>query len=1786
MVQNNLKSSRRVSRSAQSARIFGRVLGQLFKHSSVLKQETGRAVTSPGLFEKLEERRFLTVAGANSTLIFRGEDGNPIQITIRGDASIEAVGSRLDSITRQPVIIDVPATIDGPTGQIDVLGGFGGLDGIGPVSDFNAATEAFLDTTDSAPGGGPFNFEAPDADLNWTALASNSRGETWGLNLASVQVGDFTIIRLQAGQINNDTGAVSVDDAIGQRLVNTLPPLATPPDDPQTRIVQILDGAFNPSNANQYFFLADVTISLRTLADATPTDTTVSSLFRYNIGSGELIRIPGFFNSDVGGFVETRTRVQAFSIQDDGQALVFGTVPDIQGRGDDRTIVTTTGLFRTSLTQTNSIFDSVVPVALAPEDGGDLEPVTELVSIEIVPGENQFFAVDTIGSDAQLLRFDNISNTDQVIGRIMGALADPDQDGEDRQRGTELLSLAWNKTIANPYQIGSQGSLLGVDSDTDELVALDTRQRFSNVSLYRLVITPRSPTSQVIITTGTANEFGGDYRPVVFSGTPGNIGGNTLTSAGGVLIGQRSDNGQAVLSIDSDTFVGDPFVNRLAPSVTPGLSILGTLARVFVDGTITGGIDSIGAIDTLYVGNLLLGDANGDGGGRQTNNLSVRGDLRNLIVRGDSGFINDPDLAVAPFFETGNSFNIGGIVHSIEVNGIYRGRIDVQGSNSVSKISSNLAEIENRIAIPAGGNEADIIAQSFRSGQISNQAITNNDSIGTAQFLGTQLNAQRRGGGITVSGNLQRNIINSPDTVDIYSMALIAGQTVQTQLSAGFGSAIVVVIDPDGRIIASDNRLTNEAFRFTTDRPGVYSFQVLPNIPGLTPIAYNLAISNAGDIALGGVTSPNSIWFNNPDASLRVRNQDLGAIVSGGILDGLNEGPPFTVNNGNIRAIVGGTGLGTGGLGGVTRAIELQVPNGSVGLVRASSGSLALNFGAVSVLSDPVAARSIGGDYQIVEAPLGDVTANLVADRGIGVIRGAFIGTGVVGTPGFYAVNADKSGDDGFIDLIDSTNSIGSFINGGPAIDVGPNGNARFIRFGTTIFRDRQFGGGAPEATTLPAGRSVTLIDDSGTQVTLRPLTGTIGIIPINTIDPNLGQLTVTTYPVRSGGAVILSANTTGGGLQITGRGGRRAEITTVTTQIAGPTFINTPTVTASTQRSLDRISQSTTDRNRILIDGSANIALFDLSTTGNFSDVINNTGGEIVNLDAGAINRLEADTLGFARPTRGAVAVNGVATFNTTRYAAPISPNASSNSAIDGDAYPFVGQKNAITLGNAVSIRSRNALGNIVVGGSVNEISANTDGRFSRSELEGIVGPVVTSGQIRTINIGEGIAAAGSGLVGQAGIFAGGVGTGLATEIGGVIGNVTAQNGANIYGSVVATSRIEGITLRDGSFIGANVGLSTYFDFASDFNQFTSTAPTSGSINRPIDDLGAINVRGNGGIIGSTFTGGNIGRISVEGFGFINSSIVGPATAVIAGINAGGLGIRGSSILGGSRIGDVRATANSGETLSVKNFSGAVRLSENSSNAFNPVTGQQISRNSDLYLALNAELATPRVTPATPRVGGVTTGGIIENTIVSASRDVGSVTGYRIRETRRTSANSNSFANSINVGGTIGTVSAVDTIAGLRLVAGSVGTVRSGNSMDNVRIIATNRIDRVEAGDDIGRRVFIDAGGTGGVINNVVAGDNLLATILAGQRIGTIRAGGDIGSNGTIGTSTGIRSLGTIGTIQAEGSIRAGTRITASLGINLLDIQQDVEINTIIRAASYTTQRIGGTVFGEILIA
>lgn len=389
------------------------------------------------------------------------------------------------------------------------------------------------------------------------------------------------------------------------------------------------------------------------------------------------------------------------------------------------------------------------------------------------------------------------------------------------------------------------------------------------------------------------------------------------------------------------------------------------LGQFLFGGTVIGRVSIGGNMNLFYCGALWTGDATGEfalQGPVSRRNFDVAGDLRNLITIGSIGTADLPDATANPEsmqVKTGVDIHVAGRLGQIMTKNAWLGAVTVDGNPNVRGTGLPQEEIEAR-RFPAPTD-----SESFFEGfpfdfnpqlskpSLGDNPIFNNDTPDTAQYLGTfrsdhlqnPLNhpfppGLKQNDAIEMDGVLNGDGTDNPSTgtarddVDYYAVALMAGQSVDVQLTAinpdpgGLTAGDlplihVGVFDPDNRLIATDynnnsqaeigqfaqnslkTHFENPTFQFTAQRPGIYKFAIAnesdTNFNGVTDEPrgvisypgsfheYRLDITHVANIAFGGLVASNSIAFTDGSAttgksattpSLDVMNGDMGAVIS------------------------------------------------------------------------------------------------------------------------------------------------------------------------------------------------------------------------------------------------------------------------------------------------------------------------------------------------------------------------------------------------------------------------------------------------------------------------------------------------------------------------------------------------------------------------------------------------------------------------------------------------------------------------------------------------------------------------------------------------------------------------------------------------------------------------------------------------------------------------------------------------------------------------------------------
>ena len=1336
--------------------------------------------------------------------------------------------------------------------------------------------------------------------------------------------------------------------------------------------------------------------------------------------------------------------------------------------------------------------------------------------------------------------------------------------------------------------------------------------------------------------TGAAQDFTGSVGSLNFEQTnrnpiaaPGNTG--TLLMGGETLplAAVTNNNGVGVpanppLDVPLILFAG-PLANpgfTLFPTtdnpITPGITVApgNDFGSFTFGGTVIGTADFGGSLGTFYAGWLMFGSywSGGDA-------FTVAGDVQSIVSKGSIGTDNAA-LEGPALLNVGFDLIVSGRVGEVRTSGDWLGTFSIGGAATVPGTSGNTGAPVNETEFRNG----DGILQ----GLVGEDPSSENDTFNTPEILPVT-----SAGVASVNGSLNVLPPDPLDYVDYYGVALMAGQSVTVRLESipiqPEEPINVGVFDPDGVEIATDynlvdpNYTTQQPFQFTATKAGLYRFAVGENgnatflaNGGPTPFngifPYNLTITGIGNVSFGGLLAAGIIRDIGAGVGYADASGDIGAMMAiGGIMES-QDLDTFVISNGNLRAAQG-TSLDNGI---ATRPIVFAIPNGSVGLLSATAGTLTAETDALVPL---------GGSIDIVSAT-GTALVSFQADGSLGVLRAGDMATNTPSLLQFNFLNNPNT--PATIDLIDVTGNLGTLNAGGPAIIMGPGGNVRYMHVGGTVFRDSFFGGGQPEGTLYQVGESVQIVDDSGSVVTLTPSAG----IP----DPNNpgsflvqpGQLTVTTYGIEgSGGSAIVNVTSTEG-LTISSNGNnpdQSAEIGSVVLEGAGTAVVpgaastvasgsgtsgtsgssgtsgfgvpgspgGPPIKSAATSGSgflqvaippAPVLSTATGSEPLVLLgNGNAELDIYSV-TGGNFTEIENQTtNGQIVNITATSIGTLSAaGSVGMA-PGKLGEEVNGETIFNST--------------------YPFNQQHYGINVSAGIVSVNAKEFGNI------NEQSLGIGSLTGEN-----TGAVVTTGAINAISL-TGMTWAGSGAVGESGLYATGV-----------IGKITSTG--DVMGNIVSSGGILGVTVgNNASIIDANIATSATFVGVEAFSGVFVNINLSTPITKPIHDVGNILVNGKGGIIGTLIDGDHIGTVGdTGGYGIFDSNVTLYGDGTIDQFEGGGFGIRFGAITGGASVGNVVALGN-GSTLSTASYPTDVRQSETQPEFF-PSTGQVFSPLNDIDVSLGASAAVPSIT-------GITDSGIIEDFTIQASRNVTLISAYAIRS-RTVTIQGLTFAliSDFNIANQIGTLQTSGGINGLTIVTGRINNFVTNSDTANFNGTFANGIGKMVINSNLDASSVIDAIGPNGHIGTLIVKGNLAGSVTAitfiqnltvygsitgtitAKHIGTVHVYGGLG-NGNLNISGPITTLifggnagvtgdtinitGNVSKIQVGANLAASINVTGNLTqllvggsilagsnsviggtLNMLKIGADLQAGASIKATVIKRQQIKGQLLGNLI--
>lgn len=1349
-------------------------------------------------------------------------------------------------------------------------------------------------------------------------------------------------------------------------------------------------------------------------------------------------------------------------------------------------------------------------------------------------------------------------------GRLPSSITDVKAIAFDRTFGT-------SRTSAGLYLIDQNDRLLQINPNTGDIIRIvgTVRDAFSNAVLNigsmtfdrngRLIAQDVDNARLVDISTVTA--VAGAVASSPSGSLPPTVGGLAWDNVGNRFL--AADNATGI-NLGAFGFNTSSQVKQFASDAAGNFTAVATdVGSVLIGGTVAGRVDIGGSIGRFYAGWIITGSINGlniNAANPQPGNFRVAGDLGELISLGPIGTTGvAADILQTTYF-TGTDISVGGRIGTVRSDGDILATIRATNGRIRTTLPLTQSELETR-SLPPGVELAVQQGRSFAAGRLQ-LPVYNNDTFDTAQRLRFGSNPDGSPSGtVTIGGSLEATVDAGVDGVDYYALPLLAGQTVNL---GGVSTLGLGVFDPDGRLVFTNYALNgvaafaDTALRFTADRPGEYRIAIArlgdfnfngvsdqgePPLPlGVFP--YSLTVSNVGDLAISAVTTPGTLLDNGVQGSatnftfsaVYAGNGDIGGVFAGARLMGRQVNTSNTVRadgSGSIRSIVAGQ-IGELRDGGFIRGATIAA-GGNVGLIRSTTGVLVLNQNVTPSLANtgttanfnPDVTR-VGGSIQVIDSAT-TFFGNVFANGGLGNLRAGNMATE---RPSFINVNADNSGFDGIIDLIDVAGQLGTAIGGGPVIYTNTGGNVRYMRAGGPVFRDAAFGSGAVSEIFLAPGQSLSFTDDSGSRLSVE--FDESALIPNPNFDPNdpnsprflnAPQIGYLAYPMRSGGAAMMILQVTGLGTPanlsrfrtpnvrfIASGPGNSFEVADLVLRGVGSAVVNNGGVLSQPGSTDGELAPRITVR----LEGSSRFDVFRLDATAgtHLNYFRNETLGELLSMLTDSIGTLSyRGDIGIARPGSTGVPV-------LPRLGAAL-------------AYPFEGTGTLIstTDGNSIiRIESGGAIGNLLIGGNVGEIQANFGGSDDPNRFEGIAGPIVVNGFLGSLFSGEGIAPAGSGRVAGGFVFASGP-----------ITRVT--SGGDIRGVIASQSSIEEVYARGALIeslitVGASglglLGLTPLYNSTVDNIALTGDF---GNINRPNYEIRRI--RADQGIIGTSIAALDIEFLTAAGFGLITSSITSGGDGVLNQLIAAGYGIRGSTINGFSRIGRIQVNGN-GSNLSTNAVTPSVRRSEFETTS--SLTGQPLTPFNDIHLVLSTSAATP-VIP------GVTDTGVVESLNASGNQNLGSLTAWSIRGTLPGQVNT-----VLGFAGRIGTLSTRSVINGLTIIAGSIGTFSPGSDVLALNMTVAGPLNNLRINGNLASNSRIELNGPSSSLGSFVVRGNFEGSLVVAGRVNSINVQGNLVSADPAAPALTISPAGSVrgnvlGRLTVGGSIIGNVTINGSVG-------------------------------------
>jgi hypothetical protein len=586
---------------------------------------------------------------------------------------------------------------------------------------------------------------------------------------------------------------------------------------------------------------------------------------------------------------------------------------------------------------------------------------------------------------------------------------------------------------------------------------------------------------------------------------------------------------------------------------------------------------------------------------------------------------------------------------------------------------------------------------------------------------------------------------------------------------------------------------------------------------------------------------------------------------------------------------------------------------------------------------------------------------------------------------------------------------------------------------------------------------------------------------------------------------------------------------------------------------------------------GNVPISVWDLASAGDgldggFTNIENDTTGEMPNVEATSIATFTAQTIGLAKSDTGGNFVGGYD--------------------LRTDTFPFGQQRNLIAVsGDVQSIEARSGLGNIVVGytevgatvssGTIGTLEADTADQFATTGSQtfpGIDAPVVAESVAQTISfspidfssgtttnlstyttvpegnilyadVGQGLLSGGSGDHPAAGIFASNyIGTvtnqGAGSDIHGPIDADAINQGLETTSSVLdptllttitgsesgTATGINSVNLVDGAIIGGSVQVGPFTDALVMAPPRTFVGFDDIQTGLPANAIGSVSSTGrNAGYLEANIGADNIGSITTSGgFGMVDSRVEQPPASDLGILSADGYGIRDSRFDGGETITTVDAVGN-GSLVDVRRINPAARQSA-SGVTYDPFSGEQLNAGNDVDLDF-------QITTAKPKRTGESESGVIADDLFTGGTSLGTLAAWRLGE-----PGNKATKNRISFGLGVSSIKVADSMYYTNITTGGIPQISIKGQMFDSSLTVAGPIGNVSI-DDFKVNSSIITNGPDGTIGTINIGNIFAGTLNSSVSIGDLTVNGNFGSPDTY-------VAGPFNTIDVGGSVLSGSSI------------------------------------------